>query len=180
MGNTCTLNNQNANNSHNEVMKQWMCTNLREKAHSGERSALGIWAQSYPIWAQSYVCIGDAAFTVKWPPQKSRHSYFLRFTEQCLAGVRSEFVFIQDETPPPRVNQSCQCGAIQSPWHCFQNWGGTWRCGTELDLASACLWKLRNCVTPSIWSLWPHFWIKHKLAFSLGLRNGLVHWDGQK
>ena len=76
----------NANNSHNEVMKQWMCTNWQERAHSGERSVLCIWEHG-----QSDICIGHAAHTVIWP-QKSGHSYVLRFVEQFKAVVKEVMV----------------------------------------------------------------------------------------
>ena len=49
------------------------------------------------------------------------------------------FVFIQDLPPSPTVKQSCQCGGIQSPLHCFKKLGGARWCGTELNLASASL-----------------------------------------
>ena len=35
----------------------------------------------------------------------------------------------------------------------------------ELNLASECLWRFRNCVIPSMWRLQPHFRFKHELAW---------------
>jgi hypothetical protein len=43
-----------------------------------------------------------------------------RAAQSCFEG--SEFVFIQDLPPSPAVNQSCQCGAIRSPPHCYRIW----------------------------------------------------------
>ena len=41
-----------------------------------------------------------------------------RAVQSCCQG--SEFVFILDLPPSPTVNQSCQCGAIQSLPHCYK------------------------------------------------------------
>ena len=49
----------------------------------------------------------------------------------------------------------------------LQHLGGG-RCGMEHNLASACLWRLRNCVTPSIKCLRPHFQIKQ---YRIGFKN---------
>jgi hypothetical protein len=56
--------------------------------------------------------------------QKSGHSLLVhhRAVQSCCQG--SAFVFIQDVPRPPTVNQSCQCGAIQSSPHCCNIWEG--------------------------------------------------------
>lgn len=55
---------------------------------------------------------------------------------------------------------------------------GEWRCGTELNLASACIWSHRNCYTIHT-RFQPHFRIKRELAltqtaFHTCLRQNLV------
>lgn len=70
-------------------MNQLMCTNCQESAHSGEGSALCIWAHG-----QSVVSIGHDAFTVIWSQLKSGHSYFLPFAEQCRAVVKEVSLFL--------------------------------------------------------------------------------------
>ncbi|CDQ68694.1 unnamed protein product [Oncorhynchus mykiss] len=47
--------------------------------------------------------------------------------------------------PVPTYHQPIM--PIWSPPHCCKNVRGTQRCGTELDWASACLWRLCNCHT---------------------------------
>ncbi len=156
-------------------MKLWNneCAQIGGRERILEREVhLGTWSiRRLVIWPQQ-------KSGQEWPQQKSGHSYFLRFAEQCRAVVR-KWVCVYTGSPAPTYRQPIM--SMQSytePSALLQHLRGAWRCGTELDLASACLWRLHNCLTPSIWSLRPHFRIKHKLAFSLGLRNGLVHWDG--
>ena len=93
------------------TVKQWICTNWQERAHSGERSALCIW-----VHGQSDVCIGHVAFMAS-------RAYLLRFVEQCrAAGKEVSLCFHQEVPPPPTINQSCQCGAVHSPPHCYNIW----------------------------------------------------------
>ena len=100
-----------------------MCTKWQERAHSGERSAFCVWANGQPD-----VCIGHAAFTVIWPQQKSGQEWLHQdIHTTCVSRssaelLSSEFVLILDVPPPPTVNQSCQCGATQSPPHCYRIW----------------------------------------------------------
>ena len=107
---------------------------------------------------------------------KSGQTYFLHSAEQCRAVVKEVCLFIQDVPSPPTVNQLCQCGAIQSPWivttfgrriaMLYRAWFGLY-----MPPEAPQLLHTLHTEPP------PHF--QNKL-FSLGLRNGLVHWDGRK
>jgi hypothetical protein len=148
------------NNSKSNVydffqMMPFTLNTLTSYVHSGP--AWGLQA----LHGQSDVCIGCVA---------SGRSYFLRFTEHCATVEQSccegccqgsKFVFIQDLPPPPTFNQSCRCGALQSPLHCY-----TISRGTELSLAIA---------SPFIQRLRPHFRIKHKLALRQ-MDEGRIFW----
>ena len=117
-----------------------------------------IWAMVNPMSALACSIYSDTASA----EVRAFILHVLHWVVQCCFQG-SELVFIQDVAPTPTVNQSCQCRAIQG-----------------LCMAMRYRVRLGLCITPSIWSPRPHFWIKHKLAFSLGLCNGLVHWDGLK
>lgn len=104
------------------------------------------------LHGQSDNCSGRTAFTVIRPQHKSGHLYFMHFVEQsCCEGSchGSEFVFIQVNPPSPTVNQ----WSYTEPSVLLQKLWGTQRCVTELDLASTSPRRLRNCITPSVWSL---------------------------
>ena len=60
-------------------------TSFWEQAWRNMRENENVWLKA--LHGQSDICIGSAEFTVIWPPQKSGHSYFLRYTEQsCCEG----------------------------------------------------------------------------------------------
>jgi hypothetical protein len=112
------------------------------------------------------ICIGHAAFTLIWP-QQVRAFILLALhgaVQSCCQG--SEFVFIQDVLPPPTINQSCWCGAIQCPLYCYNIREA------HGDALQSSIWPLEthNGVTTSIWSLRTHFWIKNKWVFGLSLQ----------
>jgi hypothetical protein len=129
-----------------------MCTNMRERAHSGVRSASGRMVNLTCALAVQHL---------RWYGLSRSQSIPTYCASRSSAKLLSRKWFCVYGPPPPTVNQFGR--------------------GMDmLDLASACLWRLRNCFTPSIWGLLPHFWIKHTLVFRLDLRNGLVQWDGRK
>jgi hypothetical protein len=97
-----------------------MCTNWRESAHSGERNALCIWAHG-----QTDICIGPGHAAFKWiqPPQKSGHSYFLRFMEQCRAVVKEvSFVFCRMYRPHLPSTNHVNAELCRALPHCYNIW----------------------------------------------------------
>ena len=95
-----------------------------------------------------------------------------RAVQSCSAQLlwrklSRKWVCVYTGPPAPTYHQSIMSmqGYMESSTLLQHLWGA-WRCGKELNLASACLQRLRNCVTPSIQSLRQHFWIKHKFALA--------------
>jgi hypothetical protein len=59
---------------------------------------------------------------LRWYRLSRNQGIHTSWASQSRSELWSEFVFIQDVPPPPPVTQSCQCGAIQSPLHCYNIW----------------------------------------------------------
>lgn len=126
---------------------------------------IGYGAPVLKVWdwkalhGQSAVCIGFTGFTVIWPLPQSRHSCFLRLAELLWRKLSSKWVCVY--TRPPALTHR-QRGAIRRSPRCYI-WGAQ-RCGKQLNLASASVKRLRNCVTLSIRRSRPNTQITHKLA----------------
>ena len=115
---------------------------------------------------KSVICIGRAEFMVMWTLQNQGfHTCASPSSSELLSR---KWVCVYTGPPAPTYHQSIMSISYIEPSTLLHNLVGTWRCGMALDLASACHWKLDNCVTPSRWSLQTHFQIKHKWSFSLG------------
>ena len=123
------------------------------------------------LHGQSDIRIGSEAFMLIRPLQKSGHSYFLHFAEQrralelsCVKEVVKEVsLFIQDVMPPLTINQSCQCGAIPKPPHCYKIWE-VW-----CDAVQSSIWPLHASGGSAIVSHPPYRALNHIFRSSIHL-----------